>query len=51
MEIALDTIKREFGEPIGEEEEQHTFSVKLVKMRARRDGVPLAEIRVRKLTD
>ena len=33
------------------EEEQHMFSGKFVKIRSRRDGVPLDEIRVGKLTD
>ena len=36
---------------IGAEEEQQIFSVKLVKIRSRRDGVPLVEIMVGKLTD
>ena len=31
-------------DPIGAEEEQQTFAGKLVKIRSRRDGVPLAEI-------
>ena len=38
-------------EPIGAEEEQQTFSEKLVKIKSRRDGVPLAEIQVGKMTD
>ena len=38
-------------EPIGAEEEQQIFSGKLVKIRSRRDGVPLVEIQVGKLTD
>ena len=38
-------------EPIGAEEEQQIFSGKFVKIRSRRDGVPLVEIRVGKLTD
>ena len=38
-------------EPIGAEEEQQIFSGKLVKIRSRRDGVPLVEIWVWKLTD
>ena len=37
-------------ELIGVEEEQK-FSGKLVKIRSRRDGIPLVEIRVGKLTD
>ena len=37
-------------EPIGAEEEQQIFAGKLVKIRSRRDGVPLVEIRVGKLT-
>ena len=37
-------------EPIGAEEEQ-IFSGKLVKIRSRKDGVPLVEIRVGKLTE
>ena len=43
--------KHVFDEPIGAEEEQQIFSGKLVKIRFRRDGVLLVEIRVRKLTD
>ena len=35
-------------EPIGAEQEQEIFSVKLVKIR---DGVPLVEIWVRKFAD
>ena len=38
-------------EPIGAEEEQQIFSEKFVKIRCRRDGVPLVEIWVGKLTD
>ena len=38
-------------EPIGAEEEQQIFSGTFVKIRSRRDGVPLVEIRVSKLTD
>ena len=38
-------------EPIGAEEEQQIFSGKFVKIRSRKDGVPLVEIRVGKLTD
>ena len=38
-------------ELIGAEEEQQIFSGKLVKIRSRRDGVPLLQIRVGKLTD
>ena len=38
-------------EPIGAEEEQHILTWKLVKIKSRRDGVPLVEIRVGKLTD
>ena len=38
-------------ELIGVDEEQQIFSEKLVKIRFRSDGVPLVEIRVRKLTD
>ena len=38
-------------EPIGAEEEQQTFSGKLVKIRSRRDGVPFVEILFGKLTD
>ena len=38
-------------EQIGAEEERQIFSGKLVKIRSRRDGVPLVEIRVGKLTD
>ena len=38
-------------EPIEAEEEQQIFSGKLVKITSRRDGIPLVEIRVRKLTD
>ena len=38
-------------EPIGVEEEQQIFSGKFVKIRSRRDGVPLVEIWVGKLTD
>ena len=38
-------------EPIVAEEEQQIYSGKLVKIRSRRDGVPLVEIVVRKLTD
>ena len=37
-------------EPIGAEEEQQIFSVKFVKIKSRSDGVPLVEVRVRKLT-
>ena len=37
-------------EPIGAEEEQ-IFSGKFFKITSRRDGVPLVEIRVGKLTD
>ena len=37
-------------ELIGAEEDQ-TFSGKLVKIKSRRDGVPLAEIQVGKLTE
>ena len=37
-------------EPIGVEEEQQIFSGKFVKIRYRRDGVPLVEIKVSKLT-
>ena len=33
------------------EEDQQIFSGKFVKIRSRRDGVPLVEIRVGKLTD
>ena len=38
-------------EPIGAEEEQQTFPGKLVKIKSRRDAVPLPEIRVGKFTD
>ncbi len=38
-------------EPIGAEEEQQIFSGKLVKIRSRRDGVPLVEILDGKITD
>ena len=38
-------------EPIGAKEEHPIFSVKLVKIRSRRDGVPLVEILLGKLTD
>ena len=38
-------------EPIGVEEEQQIFSGKLVKIRSRRDGIPLVEIWVWKFTD
>ena len=38
-------------EPIGVEEEQQIFSGKFVEMRSTRDGVPLVEIQVGKLTD
>ena len=38
-------------EPIGAEEEQQIFCGKFVKIRSRRDGVPLVEIRVGKLIE
>ena len=38
-------------EPIGAEEEQQIFSGKFVKIRSRKDGAPLVEIQVGKLTD
>ena len=38
-------------EPIGAEEEQQTFSGKLVKIISRKDGIMLVEILVWKLTD
>ena len=38
-------------EPIGAEREQQIFSGKLVKIKSRRDGVPLVEILVGKLTE
>ena len=38
-------------EPIGAEEEQETFSGKLVKIISRKDGIMLVEILVLKLTD
>ena len=38
-------------EPIGAEEEQQIFSGEFVKIRSRRDRVPLVEIRVEKVID
>ena len=46
------TLTRTWSEePIGAVEEQQIFSGKFVKIRSKRDGVPLVEIRVGKLTD
>ena len=49
------TVLRRFSNnsqrDIGAEEEQQIFSGKFVKIRSRRDEVPLVEIRVGKLTD
>ena len=42
--------KHVFDEPIGAEEEQQIFSGKFVKIRSRRDRIPLVEIRVGKFT-
>ena len=48
----MSTLTRTWSdELIGAEEEQRIFSEKLVKIRSRRDGVPLVEIRFGKLTD
>ena len=50
-DVHFDLTRMWSEEPIGAEEEQQILSGKFVKIRSRRDGVPLVEIWVEKLTD
>ena len=48
----MSTLTRTWSEePNGAEEDQQIFSGKFIKIRSKRDGVPLVEIQVGKLTD